>query len=108
MIVGSSTPWFEIEQDGAGRLRLRGELDVATAPQLQACLSTVEGDVEVDCGAVTFIDLDGLRVLVTSQRCGQDRGTNLRIVNPSSCVVRLLGLTGFDTVLDVRTESSAL
>ncbi len=35
------------------------------------------------------------------------RGAKLTIVDPSRCVVRLLALTGLDSVLGVRAESSA-
>jgi hypothetical protein len=55
-----SAPCYVIDADPvAGRLRVSGDLDINARADLQsAILSAVEGghDVEVDLGAVTFLD----------------------------------------------------
>ena len=53
----------------AGRLRLLGELDLAGVPEVWAELAGVDGDVELDCSGLTFIDAAGLRLFVAVQRC---------------------------------------
>ena len=88
-------------------VHLFGELDVASAHDVWAELDGRDGDVELGCAGLTFIDAAGLRVFVAAQAACQARGAKLSIVSPSRCVVRLLGLTGLDAVLDVRAESSA-
>ena len=88
-------------------MRLFGELDIASVCDVWARLDGREGDVELDCAGLTFIDASGLRLFVAAQAACEARGAKLTIVNPSRCVVRLLALTGLDAVLGVRAESSA-
>ena len=88
-------------------VRLFGELDLASLREVWARLDGTDGDVELDCAGLTFIDAAGLRLFVAVQAACQARGAKLSIVSPSRCVVRLLELTGLDAVLDVRAESSA-
>ena len=96
-----------VQHDRPSGVRLLGELDLAGVPEVRAALSGRGGDVEVDCAGLTFIDASGLRLFVAVHTACRARGARLSIVNPSRCVVRLLELTGVDTLLDVRAESSA-
>ena len=96
-----------VQHDRPRGVRLLGELDLAGVPKVRAALGERSGDVEVDCAGLTFIDASGLRVFVAAHTACRARGARLLIVNPSRCVVRLLELTGVDTLLDVRVESSA-
>jgi anti-anti-sigma factor len=105
LAMNGPVPWFGVTSDVPGRLWLSGELDLAAVPELLACSSAVEGDLEVDCQALTFIDVAGLRAVLAVHRAAEVRGAKLMLVNPSPCVVRLLGLTGFDKVLAIRLES---
>ena len=104
------------EEDGAPLLvhlerpngvRLVGELDVATVPDVWARLGAQDGDIELDCAGLTFIDAAGLRLFVEVHAACRARGAKLSIVRPSPCVVWLLELTGLDGDLDVQTERSA-
>lgn len=61
-------PDFELHstaQDGRCVLSVAGELDVATAPRLEAVLGErlAEGPVVLDLGRVTFMDSSGVVVL---------------------------------------------
>jgi anti-sigma B factor antagonist len=62
----------EQEQPGAAVVRVEGELDVLTAPQLAARLAAVTrrhtGDVVVDLRGTVFIDSVGLHVLLSAYR----------------------------------------
>jgi anti-anti-sigma factor len=79
---------------GGGVLRVAGELDVHTAPELQRHLDEVGPITALDLREVTFVNSAGLRVLV-----GAALGAETRIkVQPSTAVLRLLELTG---LLDV-------
>jgi len=80
---------------------------MAGAPEVQARVASMTGDVELDCSGLTFLDASGLRVLVAAHRDCQARGAMLTIVDPARCVVRLLASTGLDAVLGGRAESSA-
>jgi len=73
-------------------VRVTGELDLDTAPQLYVSTMVV-GDpgttVRLDMSEVTFIDASAIRVLV---KVGRQRG--VVVVNPSPPVRRLLEITG--------------
>jgi anti-sigma B factor antagonist len=68
------------------RIELAGELDVATAPELQRRVDKVaraEGDAWIDCTELTFADSSGLDTLTRFAKAlrAQDRRlvlTNLR------------------------------
>lgn len=87
---------------GPGRLHLTlsGCLDIATAPRLDARLLDLERErlrVQLDLEQLTFIDLQGLRVIHTRLLC-QDRAAPSLAVGPrlGPCVRRLLDLTGIE------------
>jgi anti-anti-sigma factor len=90
---------FLVARDGGGRLRFFGELDASEVPRVRACLAGVEGDVELDCSGLTFIDAAGAGLFVELDTECRARGAKLLVINPSRCVTRLLELTGLDSVL---------
>ncbi len=67
-----------------------GEIDMATAPQLAAAVSVVDGAtrVIVDLTAVTFLDSSGLNALVHARRELSAREVSFRIVSPKDQAVR--------------------
>jgi anti-anti-sigma factor len=69
---------------------VQGELDLGSAPALEAFLANLDGDHEVDLSGVTFFDSSALRVFLTIRR----RNAKLRIVNPSESVLTVLEITG--------------
>ena len=88
MSESSSTGW---------RIELRGDVDVATAPELQAqILDRVEQGarlVIVDLGAVTFLDSSGLRALVHGAQALEAVDGRLLVENATGAVARVLELT---------------
>jgi anti-anti-sigma factor len=88
-------------------LRLIGELDLAGIPALQAELTDMEGDIELDCSTLTFIDCAGLRVLQEAKRACETAGVRLCLIAPSRCVTRLVDLAGLDGFFDVRDTSDS-
>jgi anti-sigma B factor antagonist len=93
------------------RLEVGGDLDVATtgafADHLALLVEAGTGDVAVDMALVSFCDAATLRVLVAVDEQLGARGRNLRVVNASRPVVRLLQLAGLDaTLLDPVTEAT--
>jgi anti-anti-sigma factor len=87
---------FSIDELGPRSFRLTGSLDVPSGgmlTELLDVLSRTEGDITLDVREVTFMDSGGLRALL--QACMDlGDGGEVRLVNPSSQVRRLLGLTG--------------
>ncbi len=104
---------FEVtgsDQPGVAVLAVRGEIDVATAPEFHASLSDLiaEGPevVMVDLRAVSFIDSTGLGVLVGAEKEMREGGRDLRLVVTQPQITRLLSLTGLDEVFTVVSTPS--
>jgi anti-sigma B factor antagonist len=94
--VGIST------QSGELSLQVRGELDLATAPQLARCLRELQPNADrvcLDLTGVSFLDLSGLRVLLDARRDAGERGAQLRVV-PGEAARRLCELTRTTHLLD--------
>ncbi len=98
---------FVVVQARPGSLRLVGELDAAGVPEVWARLVGVDGDAELDCAGLTFIDASGVRLLVAVQADCHARGAKLSIVNPPRCLTRLLELTGLGAMSGAPAATSA-
>lgn len=86
---------------------LVGELDPATAPQLDDALDQVLGDEQVtrlvlDLTGLTFLDSSGLRVFVTAREALGARGGDLVLRGPSANTQRLLAITGLGEIIAVE------
>lgn len=96
----------EVQQlNGATLLSARGELDLASAPQLEKELERVsEGHPELtilDLREVDFMDSTGLRLVVTAHQRAKDAGRRFAVVNGKRQVQRLLSLTRVEEQLTV-------
>ena len=89
--------------------QIRGEIDVASAPALQASLNGAvaddDADLVVDCGDVTFIDETGIAVLTAAQRRLQAEGRSLRVVNANPTTARAIDIRGLDEFLRVNEQT---
>ena len=97
----------EIDERDNGEVTLtpEGELDLATAPELEARLAEAESTdpelIVIRMTAVGFIDSTGLRVLLGAAARAQDGGWRFQISAPGEQVSKLLELTRSDTVLEI-------
>ena len=74
-----------------GRPAVRGALDLLNNQALEAWLASLDGQLtEVDLSGATFFDSCALRTFVTAR----EHNGNLRVVNPSKAVVKVLEITG--------------
>ncbi len=104
---------FEVVESphpGVPILRVQGEIDVATSPELHELLSDLIADgpgvIIVDLTDVSFIDSTGLGVLVGAVRVVRAGGGDLRLVVTQPHIIKLLELTGLDDVFSVLSDSS--
>jgi anti-sigma B factor antagonist len=78
-------------------LRLLGELDLASAPLLQAAIEKVELDAApllvLDLDDLEFIDSTGLRIILAAHEHAQERGQMLALTRGSQQVQRLMSIT---------------
>lgn len=93
-------------EGGSSVLDVRGEIDMLTAPRLQAAitesLDRPAAPILVNLEGVTFMDSTGLRALVESRERAESAGVRLTLVGPSRQVRRLLSLTGLERFFDVQ------
>jgi anti-sigma B factor antagonist len=90
------------------RVVLDGELDLASAPQLEEALERAfadADDVVLDLSQVPFMDSSGLYTIVAAVRESQTNGKCLRISSSLSAqVARLLHLVGMSESLPMVAE----
>jgi len=99
----------EVDRDLPRTVQVRGEIDLATAPDLESTIRKVLDDaprgVDLDLQNLTFIDSSGLRSLVAISKDASARGLPLALRNVPRHAQRVLELTGLDAWFDVKAES---
>ena len=89
----------------------RGELDLATAPELEkkvlAALREGSLGVVLDLRELTFMDSNGVRTIVAAHQISEQTGHTLKIVRPprDSAVSRVIEISGIDEVLGLVDDS---
>jgi anti-sigma B factor antagonist len=84
----------------------RGELDMASAPELEDAVMPRLQDgawVVLDLRELDFIDSSGLRVVVGAHRSAEERGGRFTCVRgaPGSTVHRIVEIAGIDGVIEM-------
>jgi anti-sigma B factor antagonist len=96
-----------VDQDGTRAVvAVRGELDLATASQLESALlpGLRDGGFAVlDLRGLEFMDSTGVRVIVAAHHAAQEHGGRLALVRtePDGPVARVLEISGLDAVLNL-------
>jgi anti-sigma B factor antagonist len=100
------TPVADFQVDTSGEtaiLRISGEIDISTAPQLRDHLRQLDtGRVVVDLSAMTFIDSTGLGVLVGALKRLRDKGGDLVLRAPTRATRKVLDLTGLAQIVTIE------
>jgi anti-sigma B factor antagonist len=97
------------EIDGRAHVTLRGELDLATAPELEDVLTEridQSQEVVVDLRSLEFMDSSGIRVLVAAHARAGRTGTRVFIVRPApdSAVGKIVDVSGLDRELNILDD----
>jgi anti-sigma B factor antagonist len=101
-------PEFAIEagRDGpVATIAVKGELDVATAPELQAAIAVLEPGYEelvIDLSECTFFASSGISVLLDENARGATDGFRLVVVKAPPQVQRIFDLTSLDSMITFR------
>jgi anti-sigma B factor antagonist len=86
-------------------IELRGELDIATAPQVAEVLDGLAPDADgvrhvvVDLRGLTFMDARGLHELIRQNDYARQNRHNLAVVRGREAIQRVLALTAVDEIL---------
>ena len=92
--------------DGApATLRVGGELDIGSAPDLQRAVDGTfdgqEGEFRIDMSDLTFMDSTGAQSLLHIHNSIEARGRHVVFEAPPGRVRDVLELLGLDQVLDI-------
>jgi anti-sigma B factor antagonist len=86
-----------------GIVAMAGELDLHTADQLTAAVSTLLDQhvtaLDVDAGGLSFADSAGLRAVLTARAAAQKVGVSFGVTEASEPVARLIEITGLSELL---------
>jgi anti-sigma B factor antagonist len=96
-------------EDRAGAtLRVGGELDIGSAPDLQRAVDGTfdgqDGQFRVDMSDLTFMDSTGAQSLLHIHNSIEARGRHVVFEAPPGRVREVLELLGLDQVLDITPE----
>ncbi|HEV2070186.1 MAG TPA: STAS domain-containing protein [Acidimicrobiales bacterium] len=92
--------------DGSVCVRLQGELDLATAPDLWRACEVLDGQLEpglsvfVDLAGLQFLDAAGLGTLVRLRNRVHDAGAHLSVLDPSPPIRRVFEHARLESLVD--------
>ncbi|MFB7279387.1 STAS domain-containing protein [Streptomyces hydrogenans] len=110
---------IEADEDDRGGwtvLRLRGELDLVTSPEIRRrvhdAVAAGRHDLVVDLSGVRFCDSSGIGVLVAARRLLRSCGGRLRLVLPAAAegqghVTRVFAALGVTRLFEVYADVPA-
>jgi anti-sigma B factor antagonist len=92
-----------VEPGGRVIVHVRGELDLSCVAQflvaLDEAIETEPPAIELDLGALAFLDSSGVGAYVHAFRRGRSKNVPLSIGERSAAVDRVLGLSGVEDAL---------
>lgn len=100
---------IEVSGDAEHRdIRLRGDLDLCTAPRLRStlheCAAMGTRLVVIDLAELRLLAVAGLHVLLDAHEVLGGSGARLLLARPQPHARRILRLAGVDTVLTIATD----
>jgi anti-anti-sigma factor len=91
---------YQVAADGKATVRIRGELDIATADQAYAYLRDVvdsqDGPVLMNLSELSFCDAAGLGVLARVAGHARRAGRSLKLTAARPSLLRIMRITGMD------------
>jgi anti-sigma B factor antagonist len=92
---------------GAAVLYVSGELDLASAPRLEEAIADAPptAPVVIELSGCTFLDSAGIRTLVSAATARPEGRVDVVTTDPG--ILRVLEITGVDTVLAVHPSVDA-
>jgi anti-sigma B factor antagonist len=104
---------LKTEIEGAtAQLALEGELDIASAPQVERELKRLEAaepmTLLLDLRRLAFMDSTGLRLIVAADARAREQGRRLVVVRGPAPVQRILQMTRLDERLEIVADPGAV
>lgn len=108
--MGGNTMNLQIqinEKEDKSIIRLSGEIDVYTAPQLKDALLPLtkkKGTViEANLEHISYMDSTGLGVFINALKLSKEYGSKLKLVRLQDRVFRLFQITGLHEIMDINS-----
>ena len=99
-------------QDERIVVHVAGEVDLANAPELDQQLASVMSETPsqliVDLTNVTFMDSTGLGILVRALKRSRELEIRLDLIVTNERVLKVIGITGLDTVLPIHSSMDSI
>jgi anti-sigma B factor antagonist len=99
------------DRDGFAVVTISGQVDLASAPGLRACLLDLASDgkvrIVVDLSTTEFLDSTGLGALVAGLKRVRLRGGEMRLVVPTPSVRKVFEITSLDRVFPLFDDLTA-
>jgi anti-sigma B factor antagonist len=96
----------DVGENGRHTLVLCGELDIASAPMLEAAVAEVPDSgtraLVLDLSEVTFMDSSGLKALLATYRRCQEHEREFSVAGASDRVRRVLDMTGVSRAIGLE------
>ena len=94
---------------GGALIRVSGELDLATTPEVEKTLSEADlaAPLVIDLTECGFLDSTAVRVLLATATKAGEAGGKVSLVAPDPGVRRALEITGLGTILPIHTTLAA-
>jgi anti-sigma B factor antagonist len=90
------------DDDGSVKLRISGELDALTAPEVRSTMDGIVADrpreVVIDLSELRLIDSSGVGALVSLYKRARAQGTAVRVVGVNDQPAAIFRLLRLDTV----------
>ncbi|HEV2975407.1 MAG TPA: STAS domain-containing protein [Solirubrobacteraceae bacterium] len=94
-----------------GRLRLSGELDIATVPRVEGAVDAILADgarrLTLDLAELRFIDSSGLRMCIVLDQRAAAEGWTLALTRPSPQTLTAFRVSGVEETLPFIEDASA-
>jgi anti-sigma B factor antagonist len=110
----AGTPGFtclRTAADGEVRVTVSGELDIATAPELEDALRTAQRSataVTLDINRLRFMDVRGLHVVLAAAAHARELEARFSVVHGPPTVNRLFELSATDTTIELTNTRAHL
>lgn len=98
-----------IEEDNQHyTMKLIGEIDVYTAPELKEKLLPLTEEsnntIQIDLENTNYLDSTGLGVFISAFKSAKEHQSYLELINVRGRVLRLFKVTGLDEIIHIKTE----
>ena len=93
---------FEIWQDDAGVIHLKGMFVAGKSKKAEALLGGITESTVLDFKDLKYISSSGLGILIKVQRRLEATGEKIKIINASDHIRELFTVTRFDLIFDIE------